>query len=187
MKREVYNHVNKKRFNYGYIYRRHRGYRKALRQCRRNLQRYGVGFDDSETWDLHAVIIKYLVNHNFPLPHKEFVLCYYHTGGQEGYLDRYYPDLNYTKLHYVQEANRILDPLMADVLENIKHYNEEQRQKLIDFVLPRIDRLKNITIGYSPAICNTFEDWILLLGSMLEELKQNKLNLFLQYFQYLWW
>lgn len=41
--------------NYGCVERNSRAYRKALRQCRKNKKRFGVAFDDSETWNIELV------------------------------------------------------------------------------------------------------------------------------------
>ena len=43
--------------NYGCVERNSREYRKALRQCRKNKKRFGVAFDDSETWNMDLYCI----------------------------------------------------------------------------------------------------------------------------------
>ena len=185
MKREVHNHVNRKRFNYGCIDRHHRGYRKALRQCKRNLQRYGVGFDDSETWNLDCAILHFLLDKHFPLPHMDFIHCYLYESSLL-YLDKYYPDVDYLDC---ETGNSIIDSIHADILEQMRQYSYEQKQQLFDFVIPRLDRMKNITIAY-PGIDEgaTFEGWIETLERMIEELKVQKMDLFLKYFfKHLWW
>ena len=45
--------------NYGLIEKKSKGYRKALRQCKKNKRLYGAGFDNSETWYLDIVFYKY--------------------------------------------------------------------------------------------------------------------------------
>ena len=45
--------------NYGLIEKKSKGYRKALRQCKKNKRLYGASFDNSETWYLDIVFYKY--------------------------------------------------------------------------------------------------------------------------------
>lgn len=45
--------------NYGLIEKKSKGYRKALRQCKKNKRLYGASFDNSETWYLDVVFYKY--------------------------------------------------------------------------------------------------------------------------------
>ena len=51
--------------NYGCIEKNTKRYRKALRECRKNKKYYNLkkSFDDSETWNLDIVILKYCLNH----------------------------------------------------------------------------------------------------------------------------
>ena len=48
--------------NYGLIEKKSKGYRKALRQCKKNKRLYGASFDNSETWYLDIVFYKYCKN-----------------------------------------------------------------------------------------------------------------------------
>ena len=48
--------------NYGLIEKKSKGYRRALRQCKKNKRLYGAGFDNSETWYLDIVFYKYCKN-----------------------------------------------------------------------------------------------------------------------------
>ena len=45
--------------NYGLIEKKSKGYRRALRQCKKNKRLYGASFDNSETWYLDIVFYKY--------------------------------------------------------------------------------------------------------------------------------
>ena len=47
--------------NYGLIEKKSKGYRKALRQCKKNKRLYGASFDNSETW-YEVNLLKYKDN-----------------------------------------------------------------------------------------------------------------------------
>lgn len=160
----------RKRLGYGCREMGTKEIRKAYRQCRKNFKRFGVAFDDSETWNLDEVFMKYCWDNN--IGRTDFMKWYISN-------KRWYTD--YEK--YDEELKNTLDGINLGFtglyVDFCKH------MKLCNFLVPRLIRFKEITIGYP---CDmTPEEWDKYIESTIEEVKQGCLDKFCERFNNFWW
>lgn len=146
--------------------------RKAYRQCRKNKKRFGVAFDDSETWNLDQIFMKYCWDNN--IGRTEFMKWYISN-------KRWYTD--YEK--YDEELKNTLDGIMKLGSHTIWGKSRKKYMELCNFLAPRLVRFKEITMGYP---CDmTPEEWDRYIESTIEEVKQGCLYKFCERFNNFWW
>ena len=169
-----------KRLNYGLINKKSRGYRKALRQCKKNKRLYGASFDNSETWYLDNVFYKYCKDHNF-FKHKkldDFADFNYEDKIIEEY-EREDADASFSVSdHWPLIEQRIVsltNEVNQGVLQNI---DDKQREELCKFLVPRIKAFKVLTVAYPLDL--TWEEWEKYIQDTIDEMEQkHSLTLFL--------
>ena len=161
----------RKKLGYGFREFGTKGIRKAYRQCRKNFKRFGVAFDDSETWNLDEVFMKFCWDNN--IARTDFMKWYISN-------KRWYTD--YEK--YDEELENTLDGI--ERLGFSAMWEDSRKHlKLCNFLVPRLVRFKEITMGYP---CDMTEDeWDSYIESTIEEVKQGCLYKFCKRFNNFWW
>ena len=160
----------RKKLGYGYREFGTKEIRKAYRQCRKNFKRFGVAFDDSETWNLDEVFMKFCWDNN--IGRTEFMKWYISN-------KRWYTD--YEK--YDEELKNTLDGINLGFTG--LYVDFRKHMKLCNFLVPRLVRFKEITIGY-PCDMSPYE-WDKYIESTIEEVKQGCLYKFCNRFNNFWW
>lgn len=158
-------------FNWGCIRKHEKGYRKALRQCKKNKKRFGVGFDNSETWNLDWTFLMYLYNTRWIREHDEFLKEYMFSREDDYICDKY----NIPKYDY-QNISEVLDKLIEKVFVSINQLDDEKKKKLSDFLIPRLIVFKENLHGYPGNM--TEDSWNQYIDDTIEELKQLKFDKF---------
>lgn len=143
----------RKKLGYGFREFGTKEIRKAYRQCRKNFKRFGVAFDDSETWNLDEVFMKFCWDNN--IGRTEFMKWYISN-------KRWYTD--YEK--YDEELKNTLDGINLGFTG--LYVDFRKHMKLCNFLVPRLVRFKEITIGY-PCDMTPYE-WDKYIESTIEEL-----------------
>ena len=160
----------RKKLGYGYREFGTKEIRKAYRQCRKNFKRFGVAFDDSETWNLDETFMKFCWDNN--IGRTDFMKWYISD-------KRWYTD--YEK--YDEELKNTLDGINLGFTG--LYVDFRKHMKLCNFLVPRLVRFKEITIGYP---CDmTSEEWDKYIESTIEEVKQGCLDKFCERFNNFWW
>lgn len=160
----------RKKLGYGFREFGTKEIRKAYRQCRKNFKRFGVAFDDSETWNLDEVFMKYCWDNN--IGRTEFMKWYISN-------KRWYTD--YEK--YDEELKNTLDGINLGFTG--LYVDFRKHMKLCNFLVPRLVRFKEITMGYP---CDMTSDaWDKYIESTIEEVKQGCLYKFCERFNNFWW
>lgn len=159
------------RFNWGCFYKNKKGYRKALRQCKKNKKRFGVGFDDSETWELYWAFITYLYNTRWIREHDKILKAYMFSREEEYVCEKY----NIPEYEY-QNISEILDNLVHEVFVSINQLDDEKKQRLSDFLIPRLIVFKENLHGYPADMAEG--EWDQYIDDTIEELKQLKFDKF---------
>ena len=162
----------RKKLNYGCRELGTREKRKAYRQCRKNKKRFGVAFDDSETWNLDEVFMKFCWNNN--IGRTDFMKWYISN-------KRWYTD--YEK--YDEELKNTLDGI-TNLGFSAMWEDSRKHIKLCNFLVPRLVRFKQITMGY-PCDMMTPEEWDRYIESTIEEVKHGCLYKFCERFNNFWW
>lgn len=162
---------NKSIFNWGCIRKGEKGYRKALRQCKKNKKRFGVGFDNSETWDLDWTFLMYLYNTRWIRNHDEFLKAYMFQREEEYVCEKY----NIQEYDFLNIGG-VLDKLVHEVFTSINQLDDEKKKQLSDFLIPRLIVFKENLHGYPGDISP--EDWDKYIDDTIEELKQLKFDKF---------
>lgn len=161
--------MNKTCFNYGCIYRNQKGYRKALRECKKNQKHFNLskGFDDSETWNLECTLYHFLYNTNIipEIRTKLKILIEYFDNGK-------YPIEKYSILE-------------EEVIDTVRHTSLENHKLIAEFMSPRVQRFIQITVVY-PTNMN-WEEWKNILQTMVKEMKQGSIDTMLDFIFELWW
>lgn len=158
-------------FNWGCVRKHEKGYRKALRQCKKNKKRFGVGFDNSETWNLDWTFLMYLYNTRWIREHDEFLKEYMFSREDKYICNKYnIPE------HEYQNISEVLDKLIEKVFVSINQLDDEKKKQLSDFLIPRLIVFKENLHGY-PAIM-TEDEWNQYIDDTIEELKQLKFDKF---------
>lgn len=160
----------RKKLGYGYREKGTKEIRKAYRQCRKNFKRFGVAFDDSETWNLDEVFMKFCWDNN--IGRTDFMKWYISN-------KRWYTD--YEK--YDEELKNTLDGINLGFTG--LYVDFRKHMKLCNFLVPRLVRFKEITMGYP---CDmTADEWDKYIESTIEEVKQGCLYKFCERFNNFWW
>ena len=158
--------------NYGCVERNSRGYRKALRQCRKNKKRFGVAFDDSETWNIELVVLRWCCDnhvHTHPIVKK----CRFSGRLIEDWIEEYYEtDLSeyergseeYMKLYYTIYRN-----IIEDIFYEIQ---TKFRDQFCEFILPRLKRFKEFSLTYLVDL--GIDGWDKYIQEVIDEIENEK-------------
>ena len=161
-----------KLLNYGLVYKKSRGYRKALRQCKKNKRLYGASFDNSETWYLQIVFYQYCKDRNLS-KHKflKYFANYWHEDkvkkdymrekGIDSFELENWPIIEERLVSLSNEINQ-------DILQNI---NNKQREDLCNFLAPRLKAFKDLSMAYPLDL--TSEQWDQYIQDTINEVEQN--------------
>jgi hypothetical protein len=162
---------NKQVFNWGCIQKGVKGYRKALRQCKKNKKRFGVGFDNTETWSLDWTFLIYLYNTRWIREHDEFLKAYMFQKEDEYICDKYnIPEYEYQNIFEIEYK------LISDIFTRINQLDDEKKKQLCDFLIPRLIVFKENLHGYPGDMYP--EEWDKYIDDTIEELKQLKFDKF---------
>ena len=172
------NHKTRPRpLNYGWVMKHDWNYRRALRQCRINRKRYGAAFDETEVKDLFSSMCTFMQKNVFPI---DKVLLYFAKGIFNKEVCKRYPKLK--ELFMGEETIEVIYEIDSVFNKQIIELDEVYKQKLIDFLLPRLECFANTCMIYP-------EDWVeekpedldIIVPQMIEELKSNKLDTVLKH------
>lgn len=163
--------------NYGWVIKHGWNYRKALRQCRKNKKHYGVAFDGTEVKDLFTSMCTFMQKNAFPI---DKVLLYFAKGIFNKEVCKRYPKLK--ELFMGEETIEVIYEIDSVFNKQIIELDELYKQKLIAFLLPRLECFANTCMIYP-------EDWVeekpedldIIVPQMIEELKSNKLDTVLKH------
>ena len=148
-----------KRVGYGCYYGTEK--RKAYRQCRKNFARYGVAFDDSETWSLGLSFIEFCLDQGVLKKSK----CWTRA---------------YKSLYFYEE---ISEADKHDMLDDLNSY--QNVDLLVSWLVPRLDRFLKLTNGYP---CDmTYDSWRAYIRATIEEVRVGKFDLFVKKISNFWW
>lgn len=172
--------------NYGCVERNSREYRKALRQCRKNKKRFGVAFDDSETWNLDLVVLQWCYD-NHVHTHPIIKRCRFSDRLIEDYVVEYYADVlsghraDYQE--YYRLYNEILDNVYKDAFAQIRVRLNDQ---FCEFILPRLKRFKEISLTYPSDLGEAA--WNQYVQEVIDEIENEKtFEKFLTRISDFWW
>ena len=172
--------------NYGCIERNSREYRKALRQCRKNKKRFGVAFDDSETWNMDLVVLRWCYDNNVH-PDPIIKKCRFSDTLVEDYILEYYEkDLSEYKNDY-QEYNRKFNIILENTFEEIFYrIRTKFRYQFCEFILPRLKRFKEISLAYPVDLGE--EGWDKYVQETIDEIEKEKtFDKFVDRIADFWW
>ena len=161
-----------KMLNYGCREKNTREYRKALRECRKNKKRYGVAFDDSETWNLDMVVLQWCYD-NHVHTHPIIKRCRFSEWLIEDYISEYYEEgLSEFKNDY-QEYSRVFNTIRENMYEDIFYeIRTKFRCQFCDFILPRLKRFKEISLTYPSDLGE--EAWNQYVQDAIDEIETEK-------------
>lgn len=172
------NHKTRPRpLNYGWVMKHDWNYRNALRQCRKNKKHYGVAFDETEVKDLFTSMCTFMQKNAFPI---DKVLLYFAKGIINADVRERFPKI--VDLLRNEEPLDVIDEIDALFNKKIIELDEFYKQKLIDFLLPRLECFADTCMTYP-------EDWVeekpedldIIVPQIIEELKSNKLDTVLKH------
>jgi hypothetical protein len=158
--------------NYGCVERNSREYRKALRQCRKNKKRFGVAFDDSETWNLDIVVLQWCYDNNVH-PDPIIKKCRFSDRLIEDWIDEYYEtDLSRYKCGF-EEYMKLYDTIYRNIIEDIFYeIRTKFRYQFCEFILPRLKRFKEISLAYPFDL--GIEGWDKYIQEVINEIENKK-------------
>lgn len=162
---------SKSLFGWGCVYKNEKEYRKALRQCKKNKKRFGVGFDNSETWNLDRTFFMYLYNTRWVREMDDFLKAYMFSREDDYICDKY----NIPKYEY-QNIAEIQDKYISDIFTSVNQLDDKKKKQLSDFLIPRLIVFKENLHGYPANM--TEEEWDQYIDDTIEELKQLKFDKF---------
>lgn len=171
-----YHKTRPRPLNYGWAMK-NRNYRKALRQCRKNRKRYGAAFDETEVKELFRSMCTFMEKNAFPI---DKVLLCFAKGIINADVRERFPKI--VELLRGEETVEVMYEIDALFNKKITELDELQKQKLIDFILPRLECFADTCMTYP-------EDWVeekpedldIVVPQMIEELKANKLDAVLKH------
>ena len=156
---------NKSLFGWGCVYKNEKRYRKALRQCKKNKKRFGVGFDNSETWNLDHTFFMYLYNTRWIREMDDFLKAYMFWKEEEYVCEKY--NIPYYEYNDIGAA---LDTQVVVLFLHIEKLDDSKKKQLCDFLIPRLIVFKENLHGYPGNM--TEEEWDKYIDDTIEELKQ---------------
>ena len=170
---------NKSLFGWGCVYKNEKGYRKALRQCKKNKKRFGVGFDNSEIWNLDHTFFMYLYNTRWIREMDDFLKAHMFWKEDDYVCEKYnIPEYDY------QNIGEIENELISDVFANINQLDDEKKKQLCDFLIPRLIVFKEKSNSHPCSM--TEEEWDKYIDDTIEELKNLKFDNFKFKFRAFW-
>ena len=167
-----YHNTRPRPLNYGSAVRRKWQYRQALRQCRKNKKRYGVAFDETEVTELAVAMCTFMQSNSFPI---DKILLYHGRYIINKHIREAYPVLDIPCIN--EDVAEVLDKLEADLCKQVCELPTRYKQKLVDFLLPRVQCFAD-TCTYYPDFLEQEkpENLEIIVAQMIEELKNNKLD-----------
>ena len=166
-------------FNWGCIRKKEKGYRKALRQCKKNKKRFGVGFDNSETWNLDHTFFKYLYNTRWIREMDDFLKAHICWKEDEYICEKYnIPEYEYQNIAEIQ------DKYISDIFTSINQLSDEKKKQLSDFLIPRLIVFKEKSNSHPVSM--TEDSWNQYIDNTIEELKKLKFDNFKFKFRAFW-
>ena len=158
--------------NYGCVERNSRGYRKALRQCRKNKKRFGVAFDDSETWNMDLVVLRWCYDNNVH-PDPIIKKCRFSDILIEDWIQEFFEiDLSEYK-RGSEEYMKLYDTIYRNIIEDIFYeIRTKFRYQFCEFILPRLKRFKEISLAYPFDLGE--EGWDKYVQEAIDEIEKKK-------------
>ncbi len=166
--------------NYGFIEKHGRHYRRALRECRKNLKRFGVVFDNSETWSLDVAFMKWLYNQQWLTRDNQNVIRAY---GQE-LMDEYINCNFDIKLTDYQALSETQEELIKRVFSEVEILDIRLKVRIRNFLVPRLIIFKENLHGYPADM--TEEEWDTYIDETIKEIEQYKYDKFKERFGNFW-
>lgn len=156
-------------------------YNKALKSIRRNYKKYGVGFDNSEIWNVDITIYKYVLLHKL-CEHPFLEICA--SDGLYTY-NKYWEDQGITRDEYDENHEMYCkkeDELRQEVNLQISHLTDKG---FLEFILPRLRAFKDGIKSYAADMtCEQYEEY---LQSIIDEIrKKGTCTLIYEHFNSLW-
>ena len=175
-----------KMLNYGCREKNTREYRKALRECRKNKKRYGVAFDDSETWNLDMVVLQWCYD-NHVHTHPIIKRCRFSDWLIGDYIEDYYADVLSEDIADFQMYNRLYNEILENVYKDaFVQIRERLNDQFCDFILPRLKRFKEISLTYVYDFGE--ETWKQYVQDAIDEIETEKtFEKFLTRISDFWW
>ena len=175
--KKSYHKTRPRPLNYGWVMKHDWNYRRALRQCRKNRKRYGAAFDETEVKELFSSMCTFMQKNAFPI---DKVLLYFAKGIFNKEVCKRYPKLK--ELFMGEETIEVIYEIDSVFNKQIIELDELYKQKLIAFLLPRLECFANTCMIYP-------EDWVeekpedldIIVPQMIAELKSNKLDTVLKH------
>ena len=173
-------------FNYGCREKKTREYRKALRECRKNKKRYGVAFDDSETWNLDMVVLQWCYD-NHVHTHPIIKRCRFSEWLIGDYVEEYYADVLSMHTANYQEYYRLYDEIFNNIYKDaFAEIRVRLNEQFCDFILPRLKRFKEICLTYPLDLGE--EAWNQYVQDVIDEIETEKtFNKFQYRIKYFCW
>ena len=176
-----YHNTRPKPFNYGWITKHHCGYRNALRQCKKNLKRYGAGFDDTEAHVLSLSLCQYMLAHNYPI-HKVYLTykcsCFLYKK-----IYQLHPELLSACQtdDWYEEIEKVNHIAERTISQQIVQLEEPLKKELIAFILPRLQFAIDVE-ELCPEECggDNHGDWLQMLKDIHQELQEGNMDLFVK-------
>jgi hypothetical protein len=158
--------------NYGCVERNSREYRKALRQCRKNKKRFGVVFDDSETWNMDLVVLHWCCD-NYVHRHPIIKRSRFSDRLIEDWIQDFFePDLSEYK-RGSEEYMKLYDTIYRNIIEDIFYeIRTKFRFQFCEFILPRLKRFKEISLAYPFDLGE--EGWDKYVQEAIDEIEKEK-------------
>ena len=158
--------------NYGCVERNSREYRKALRQCRKNKKRFGVAFDDSETWNMDLVVLRWCYDNNVH-PDPIIKKCRFSDILIEDWIQEFFEiDLSEYK-RGSEEYMKLYDTIYRNIIEDIFYeIRTKFRYQFCEFILPRLKRFKEISLAYPFDLGE--EGWDKYVQEAIDEIEKKK-------------
>lgn len=170
-----------KPFNYGLIAKHGAGYRSALRQCKKNLKRYGAGFADNEAQVLSLAICQFMLAQNYPINKIYLNFRGYARNYRKIYL--LHPELlsAWKTDGYYEECEKVNVIAEQTISQEVALLDEFRKQELINYVLPRLQFAIDAE-ELCPDDCggDNHGEWLQMLKEIHQELQKGNFNLFVK-------
>ena len=163
--------IRSRSLNYGFVRKHHRGYRNALRQCRKNKKRYGAAFDYTESNDLQMAMCVFMEKHNFPV--NKVYLRFYGKAKNGEDIQLLYPKLK--ELLNGEPVFEVFEEIETDFSKLILGLDESYKLKLIDFLFPRVECFADMYLSENLPTEDDFGKTLQLVINSLKEKNIDKL------------
>ena len=143
-----------------------------MRQCRKNKKRFGVAFDDSETWNIDLVVLQWCYDNHI---HTHPIIKRNHFSDTliEDWIEKYYGNtLSEYKSDY-QEYHKMCNETLHNIYTDIFYeIHTKFRYQFCEFILPRLKRFKEISLAF-PSDIGT-EGWNQYIQETIDEIENKK-------------